>query len=209
MRTKVKICGITNLIDAQETVAAGADMLGFVFYEKSPRHMTIPAVAEISKQLPPYVLRVGLFVNAPEEFVFQAIQACGLNLLQFHGDESPEYCSQFGMMTIKAFRICDEESLLTLPKYTTDAYLLDAFVPGALGGTGQRFNWDLAVAAQRFGKPIFLAGGLTADNVGEAVEKVHPFAVDVSSGVEQSPGKKDPAKVRAFIAKVRAVSALD
>ena len=203
MSTKVKICGITNLADAETAVAMGADMLGFVFYEKSPRYVTIPAVVDITRNLPPHILRVGLFVNAPEELVFQSMHNCGLNLLQFHGDEPPDYCTQFGAMTIKAFRIKDETSLLELPKFSTDAYLLDAFVPGALGGTGHRFNWDLAVAAQKFGKPIFLAGGLTPENVAEAVVRVRPFAVDVSSGVEQAPGKKDPAKVRAFIENVR------
>jgi phosphoribosylanthranilate isomerase len=206
MSTRVKICGITNLADAETAAAAGADMLGFVFYEKSPRSITIPAAAEIARNLAPHVLRVGLFVNAPEDFVFNALHKCGLNLLQFHGDEPPDYCTQFGAMTIKAFRIKDETSLLELPKFSTDAYLLDAFVPRALGGTGHRFNWDLAVAAQKFGKPIFLAGGLTPENVAEAVVRVRPFAVDVSSGVEQAPGKKDPAKVRAFIANARQAS---
>ena len=203
MSTKVKICGITNLADAQVAVTAGADMLGFVFYDQSPRFISIPAAAEITRHLPPYVLRVGLFVNAGEPLIFSAIQACGLNLLQFHGDEPPEFCTQFGMMTIKAFRISDASSLQALPQYDTDAYLLDAFTPGIRGGTGHRFNWDLAVQASEFGKPIFLAGGLTPENVGDAVVKVRPFAVDVSSGVESSPGKKDPAKVRAFITKVR------
>jgi len=206
MSTKVKICGITDLADAEMAVAAGADMLGFNFYEKSPRYLTLAAAAEITQRLPPEVLRVGLFVNAPENLVFQAMHTCGLHLLQFHGDESPEYCAQFGLMTIKAFRIRDENSLAELPKYATDAYLLDAHVPGALGGTGHQFNWDLAVAAQKFGKPIFLAGGLTPENVAAAVIKVRPFAVDVSSGVEQKPGKKNPAKVRAFIDNVRQAS---
>jgi phosphoribosylanthranilate isomerase len=199
LSTKVKICGITNLADAEMAIAAGADMLGFVFYEKSPRYLTLAAAAEITRHLPLHVLRVGLFVNAPENFVFQAMHTCGLNLLQFHGEESPEFCTQFGLMTIKAFRIRDEASLADIPQYATDAYLLDAYVQGALGGTGHRFNWDLAVAAQKFGKPLFLAGGLTPDNVAAAIVKVRPFAVDVSSGVEEKPGKKDPAKVRAFI----------
>ena len=203
MSTRVKICGITSLADAEMASDAGADMLGFVFYEKSPRFVTLEAAVEITRQLPPHILRVGLFVNAPENDVFQALQACGLNLLQFHGDESPEYCAQFGLMTIKAFRIKDEASLAELPRYATDAYLLDAFVPGTLGGTGHRFNWDMAVAAQKFGKPIFLAGGLIPENVAEAVVKVRPFAVDVSSGVEERPGKKAPVKVRAFIANAR------
>jgi len=206
MSTLVKICGITNLADAQMAIAAGADMLGFVFYDQSPRHLTVSQAAEITRHLPPHVLRVGLFVNAPENTIFQALQACGLNLLQFHGDEPPEFCTQFGLMTIKAFRIRDETSLLELPKYATDAYLLDAFTPGVRGGTGHHFNWDLAVAAQKYGKPLFLAGGLTPENVAEAVVKVRPFAVDVSSGVEQAPGKKDPVKVRAFIANARTAS---
>lgn len=207
MSTKVKICGITNLADAQMAVAAGADLLGFVFYDQSPRFITLPAAAEITRHLPPYVLRVGLFVNAEEPFIFSAIQACGLNLLQFHGEEPPDFCTQFGLMTIKAFRISDASSLAAIPQYATDAYLLDAYTPGIRGGTGHRFNWDLAVQAGEFGKPIFLAGGLTPDNVGEAIRQVRPFAVDVSSGVELSPGKKDPAKVRAFIANVRQAGA--
>jgi phosphoribosylanthranilate isomerase len=199
MSTWVKICGITNLADAQLAVEARADALGFVFYEKSPRHLTIPAAAGISKQLPGFVMRVGVFVNALKAEVLRAIGECGLNLLQFHGDEPPEYCLQFGLMCMKAFRMRDAGTLKELSNYQTSAWLLDAYSPEAAGGTGEKFNWDLAVAAQKFGKPIFLAGGLTPENVTEAVRKVRPFGVDVSSGVEISPGKKDPTKVRAFI----------
>jgi phosphoribosylanthranilate isomerase len=140
-----------------------------------------------------------LFVNAPREDVFKAIAGCGLSLLQFHGDETPEDCLQFGVKSLKAFRIRDAESLRALPDYKTDAWLLDAFSPAARGGTGEKFNWELAVEAQKLGKPIFLAGGLTPENVAAAVRKVRPYAVDVSSGVESSPGKKDHAKVKAFI----------
>jgi phosphoribosylanthranilate isomerase len=203
MSTRVKICGVTNLADAQAAVEAGADALGFIFYEKSPRSMTIPAVAKISKQLPPSVLRVGVFVNAAEKLVSCAIAECGLGLLQFHGDEPPEFCMRFGLMSMKAFRIRDAESLKELPKYPTEAWLLDAYSAENLGGTGEKFNWDLAVEAQKFGKPVFLAGGLTPENVAAAVRKVQPFGVDVSSGVESSLGKKDHARVRAFIANVR------
>jgi phosphoribosylanthranilate isomerase len=203
MSTRVKICGITNLADAQAAVKAGADALGFIFYEKSHRCMTVPAVAKISKRLPPFVLRVGVFVNAPEELVTRAIGECGLGLLQFHGDEPPEFCMRFGLMSMKAFRIRDAESLKELPKFSTEAWLLDAYSAENLGGTGEKFNWDLAVEAQKFGKPVFLAGGLTPENVAAAVRKVQPFGVDVSSGVESSPGKKDHARVRAFIANVR------
>ncbi len=205
MSTRVKICGITNLADAQAAVEAGADALGFNFYAQSPRHLTVPAAAEISRQLPPYLMRVGVFVNAPDELVTRAIAECGLSLLQFHGDEPPEFCTQFGLMNMKAFRIRDAESLKELAKYPTDAYLLDAFSPEARGGTGEKFNWDLAIEAQKFGKPVFLAGGLTPENVADAVRKVRPFGVDVASGVESSPGQKDRQKVKDFIAAVRAV----
>src|SRR6185437_5446814 len=205
METRVKICGITNITDAQVAVEAGADAIGFIFYEKSPRFVTIQQAAEISKQLPSFLMRVGVFVNAPEEFVLRAISEAGLTLLQFHGHEKPDYCVQFGLMNMKAFPMRNEESLEKILNYQTDAYLLDAYMENALGGTGKTFNWDLAVAAQKFGKPIFLSGGLTPENVADAIKKVQPFAVDVSSGVESSPGKKDAEKVKAFIAAVRKV----
>ena len=199
MSTRVKICGITNLADAQVAVAAGADALGFNFYEKSPRFIPTAVAAGISRALPPYTLRTGVFVNPSEELVRRAIGECGLNLLQFHGDEPPDFCTQFGLMSIKAFRIRDAASLNELSKYPTDAWLLDAYVSDTFGGTGEKFNWNLAIEAQRAGKPVFLAGGLTPENVAEAVHQVQPFGVDVSSGVESSPGRKDPVKVRAFI----------
>ncbi|MGO8836985.1 MAG: phosphoribosylanthranilate isomerase [Limisphaerales bacterium] len=205
MSTRVKICGITNLVDAQAAVEAGADALGFNFYEKSPRYLTLPAAAAVSRQLPPFILRVGVFVNTPEDRITRAIGECGLGLLQFHGDEPPEFCTQFGLMSMKAFRIRDVDSLKSLPQYQTEAYLLDAWSPEARGGTGEKFNWDLALEAQKFGKPVFLAGGLTPENVAAAVRKVRPFGVDVSSGVESAPGKKDHAKIRAFIQAVRSV----
>jgi phosphoribosylanthranilate isomerase len=204
MSTQVKICGITNLADAEAAAEAGADALGFVFYNNSPRYMTISAVAGIFKKSPLRVMRVGVFVNAPKDFIFRAVAECGLSLLQFHGDEPPEFCTQFGVMSMKAFRIRDADSLKELPKYSTDAWLLDAFSADNLGGTGKKFNWDLAVEAQKFGRPVFLAGGLTPENVADAVRRVKPFGVDVSSGVESAPGKKDRAKVRAFIRAAKA-----
>jgi phosphoribosylanthranilate isomerase len=199
MSTRVKICGITNLADAQVAVEAGADALGFVFYDQSPRFISMETAAEISKQLPLFILRVGVFVNPTRELIFEAMAGCGLSLLQFHGDEPPEFCAQFGLMSMKAFRIRDAESLKELPKYKTDAWLLDTYSSDTLGGTGEKFNWDLAIEAQKLGRPVFLAGGLTPENVAEAIQKVRPFGVDVSSGVESAPGKKDHAKVRAFI----------
>jgi phosphoribosylanthranilate isomerase len=207
MSVKIKICGITNLADAQVAVEAGADAIGFIFYDKSPRYVSLKTAAEISKKLPPFIMRVGVFVKAEADFVLRAIAEAGLTMLQFHGDEPPDFCTQFGLMSMKAFRIRDEKSLEKIPNYQTDAYLLDAFSSTTLGGTGEKFNWDLAVAAQKFSKPIFLAGGLTPENVAEAVKKVRPFGVDVSSGVEISPGKKDPAKVKTFIEAVRSQSA--
>ena len=155
MSTRIKICGITNLADAQAAIEAGADALGLNFYKKSPRYLTVPAAAEISKLLPPHVMRVGVFVNAPEELVARAIGECGLSLLQFHGDEPPEFCTQFGLMSMKAFRIRDAETLKELPKYPTEACLLDAWSPEARGGTGEKFNWELAVEARKLAGRFF------------------------------------------------------
>ena len=205
MQTQVKICGITSVADGLAAAEAGADMIGLMFYDGSPRHVTLAQAVEISRALPPFVLRVGVFVNPDETLVTRAIAECGLSLLQFHGDEDSAFCTRFGLMSMKAVRVRAAESLQTLANYHTDAFLLDAYSQAGLGGTGEKFNWDLAVAAQKCGKPIFLAGGLTPENVADAVRQVRPFAVDVSSGVESAPGKKDAAKVRAFIAAVRAV----
>lgn len=204
MSVKVKICGITRAADARAAVTAGADLIGFVFYDGSPRHVSVAQAAAIARLVPPHVVRAGLFVNAPEADVAEALSACGLQLLQFHGEEPPEYCRQFPAMTMKAFRVKDAETLRALPAYPTDAWLLDAYVPGERGGTGRAFNWELAADAVKLGRPVFLAGGLTPENVAEAVRRARPFAVDVSSGVESTPGVKDEAKVRAFIAAAKA-----
>jgi phosphoribosylanthranilate isomerase len=199
MSVKVKICGITSVADGLAAAEAGADMIGLMFAEKSPRLISLPTAKEISRAVPPHVVKVGVFVNPSDDLVMRAIAECGLALLQFHGDEPPEFCAQFGIMSMKAFRIRDAKSLKELPNYQTDAYLLDAYSPEARGGSGEKFNWNLAVEAKKFGRPIFLAGGLTSENVAEAVRQVQPFGVDVSSGMESAPGKKDHAKVKAFI----------
>jgi phosphoribosylanthranilate isomerase len=205
MDVKVKICGITSAEDARMAAEAGADAVGLMFYERSSRFVSLETAEGIVAPLSPFVMRVGVFVNPEPELVHAAIARCGLNLLQFHGEESPEFCVQFGVMSMKAFRMRDENSLSELARFTTDAYLLDSFVAGQRGGSGERFNWDLAVAAKRFGKPIFLAGGLTPENVAEAVQTVAPFAVDVSSGVELAPGKKCAEKIRAFIRAAKSI----
>ncbi|MFO1475222.1 MAG: phosphoribosylanthranilate isomerase [Verrucomicrobiota bacterium] len=199
MSVKVKICGLTSVDDALAAAAAGADMIGLMFHPASPRFVQPQTATSIAAALPPYVAKVGVFVNAPEKFVRERIADCGLNLLQFHGDETPEYCLRFGIMTVKAFRIRNAASLEALDHYPTDAWLLDAYTPGKEGGTGETFDWELAKQANQKGRPIFLAGGLTPANVARAVAQVQPFAVDVSSGVESSPGKKNPELVAAFI----------
>jgi phosphoribosylanthranilate isomerase len=199
MSVKVKICGITNVADALAAAGAGADLVGLMFYEKSPRHVSIQTAADIARQLPPSIVKVGVFVNPQADLVLRAIGDCGLDLLQFHGEETPEFCTRFGLMSMKAFRIRDAESLRALPDFKTEAWLLDAYTPDKPGGTGKKFNWDLAVEASKFGRPIFLAGGLTPENVAQAVRRVRPCGVDVSSGVETSPGRKDQARVAAFI----------
>ena len=209
MSVNVKICGVTSVSDGLAAADAGADMIGLMFYERSPRHIPLSTASEIARALPPHVVRVGVFVNPSTETVQRAIAECGVSLLQFHGDEPPEFCTQFGVMSLKAFRIRDAASLAALPGYQTDAWLLDAFSPDALGGTGEKFNWELALEGKKLGRPIFLAGGLTPENVTEAVRRVQPFAVDVSSGVESAPGTKDPAKVRAFIAAVKSVASTE
>jgi len=203
---RVKICGITSAGDALASIEAGADALGFMFYEPSPRHLNIRAAAEIIRELPPFVARVGVFVNPSEEQARRAIGECGLDTLQFHGDESPEFCRRFSLKTIKAFRIRDETSLAPLREFSSEAWLLDSYVPGKLGGTGAQFNWKLASAAAKLNPAIILAGGLTPENVRQAIAEARPYGVDVSSGVESVPGKKDPAKVRAFIEAAKAQS---
>lgn len=200
MSLLVKICGITNLADAQAAVDAGADALGFMFYEPSARHITPAAAREIIAQLPPRVAKVGVFVNASAETIRRIAAECGLDTLQLHGEETLEFCAQFAPLKVwKAIRVRDESSLGALPDYKTDAWLLDSYVAGQKGGTGEKFNWELAIAAKDLGRPIILAGGLTPENIATAVRQVRPFGVDVSSGVESGPGKKDAAKVRAFI----------
>jgi phosphoribosylanthranilate isomerase len=203
MDVRVKICGITSVADAEAAVQAGADALGLMFYPGSPRHITLETAQDIARRLPPYVIRTGVFADPNPSDVFAAIQLCQLNLVQFHGAETPDFCLQFGVMSMKAFRIQNADSLLPMSEYRTDAFLLDSHAAGKRGGTGESFNWELALEAKKFGKPIFLAGGLTPQNVAEAARTAQPFGVDVSSGVEQSPGKKDAKKMQDFIAAAR------
>ncbi len=202
---RVKICGITNLEDALVAIEAGADMLGFVF-AASPRQVTPEQALRIIEKLPDKVEKVGVFVNADLEFVKQTMDVCRLDQAQLHGNETPEYCAAIGVSkVVKAFRVQDASVLDAMKSCKASAYLLDAYDPARAGGTGRTFDWDIARKAGKYGK-IVLSGGLNPDNVKEAVATVNPYGVDVSSGVEATPGKKDPAKVKAFIAAARASS---
>jgi phosphoribosylanthranilate isomerase len=198
---KVKICGLTCIEDAVAAMEAGADALGFVF--EPGRHQVTPEQARaIIAALPPFVSIVGLFVNEDVAVVRQIAEFCWLDTLQFQGDESPDYCASFSRRVIKGFKIKDETSLERLEAYTVTAYLLDSYVPGLSGGTGRSFNWELArgLSASR---PIILAGGLTPANISTAISVIKPFAVDVSSGVENESGRKDPQKMADFVRRAR------
>jgi phosphoribosylanthranilate isomerase len=203
MRTRVKICGITRVEDARAAVDAGADAIGLVFYPPSPRHVELAQAAAIAAVLPPFVTTVGLFVNADVETIAEAVRACGIDLLQFHGNECPNYCSEHGRPWIRALRMKDDIDLAAEAERFAGArgLLLDAFRPGVPGGTGETFDWS-RIPVGMAGR-IVLAGGLTPDNVEQAVRQVRPFAVDVSGGVEREPGIKDAEKIARFVQAVR------
>jgi len=206
---QVKICGITNAEDAIAAVEAGADALGFVCYRKSPRYVEPDIIKRIVASLPPFVLPVGVFVNEELKTVRDLMDSCGLALAQLHGDEAAPYCEALGRPVLRALRVRDRAALLQMAEYRGRAgvrgFVVDAFSAGAHGGTGQVADWSLAEEVAR-AAPTLLAGGLTPANVAEAVRQVRPYGVDVSSGVEAGPGKKDHDKVRAFIRAAKLVS---
>jgi phosphoribosylanthranilate isomerase len=199
---KVKICGITNYEDAHLAVEAGADALGFVLYRQSLRYVRPDTVRAIVASLPPLVVPIGVFVNEQAEVVRQLMDDCGLALAQLHGDEPSSYCETLGRPMIKAVRLKDRHSLLAVAEFHGRAgvrgFVIDTFSEQAYGGTGRPVDWTLAGEIARTA-PVLLAGGLTPDNVGEAIRSVRPYGVDVSSGVEAKPGKKDPVKVKSFV----------
>jgi len=208
-RTRVKICGITNIADAKAAVDAGADALGFVFYEKSPRAVTIDQAWPIFQKLPAFVTTTALFVNPDVALVQNVIKELKIDLLQFHGDESPAFCEQFSRPYIKAVRMQAETDLKQLATLyaSSQGLLLDTYVKGVPGGTGAAFNWEW-VSPEKQPKmtlPVILAGGLNEDNVGQGIDAVHPWAVDVSGGVESTPGQKSSEKIQAFIQAVNKV----
>ena len=204
METKVKICGITNLEDAEAAIEFGADALGFVFFRASPRHIPPQEAAAIISRLPAFTVTVGVFVNEDPAEIKKIVSQTGLDIIQMHGSESPAMC-RAPRRIIKAIRVTSLESLDPLVHYQdlVSAFLLDSYAPGVFGGTGQIFNWDIAVEAKQFGR-IILAGGLTPDNIEDAVKRIIPYGVDVSSGVEREKGKKDHKKMKLFIRKAKA-----
>ncbi|WP_250658359.1 phosphoribosylanthranilate isomerase [Alkalimarinus coralli] len=202
IRTRVKICGITREEDGLAAAGMGADALGFVFYEKSPRYVSIERAAEICGKLPPFVTKVGLFVDADRDVVTDVLERVNIDLLQFHGNENSVYCESFNLPYIKAIRAKSRESILS----EIDAHaraigvLIDSYVPGVPGGTGSLFDWSLIPSEYR--SKIILAGGLTSENVAEAISAVRPFSVDISGGVESSKGIKDHDKIYQFMKEV-------
>ena len=206
MRTRVKICGITSVKDALTAAQHGADAIGLVFYAKSPRNVSIAQAAEIVARLPAFVSAVGLFVDAAPEEIRAVLAKVKLDLLQFHGAEAPEACCQYGLPYMKAVRVQADTNLLQYAAAYGDskALLLDTYTDGIVGGTGQTFDWNLI--PENLPKNIVLAGGLNASNVGLAIRQVHPYAVDVSGGVEREKGIKDADKIAAFMRGVEACS---
>ncbi len=202
-KTKIKICGITRLEDALLAADLGADALGFIFAE-SPRQVVPEIAREIISLLPPFVNSVGVFVDEEQESVREIAAYCKLDLVQLHGNESSGYCKALGLRALKAIRVKDEKSIDSMASYrgTVQGFLLDTYVKGLPGGTGKTFNWELAEQAKKYG-PVILSGGLTPDNICEAIEKVKPYGVDASSGVEASPGIKDPDKLKLLFSNAR------
>jgi len=201
-RTRIKVCGITRIEDALSAVDSGANAIGFVFYEKSPRYIQEEKAADIAGELPPFVTKVALFVNASEEKIRSVLESVPVDILQFHGEETPEECRSYGRPYIKAVRMHDDVDLFQISGdyFDASALLLDSFVEGTQGGTGKTFDWS--IVPSNLNKRIILAGGLTAANVADAISKVSPYAVDVSGGVEIKKGIKDAAKIEEFIQEV-------
>ncbi|MCX5706353.1 MAG: phosphoribosylanthranilate isomerase [Candidatus Omnitrophica bacterium] len=201
---KVKICGITNLEDALASLFSGAEAIGFVFYKKSSRYIDPFKAKNISRSLPKKILKVGVFVDEKEKRIKRIAKLCQLDMLQFHGDESQEFCRKFkGYKIIKVFKVAKKIELKDILEYKTFAYLFDTFSKSGAGGTGRRFNWSLLEKIDKIKRPVFLSGGLSSANVKSAISKLRPNWVDVSSFVEASPGKKDHKKISDFINTVK------
>ncbi|MBU3911092.1 MAG: phosphoribosylanthranilate isomerase [Candidatus Omnitrophica bacterium] len=208
-RVRVKFCGITSSGDADKAVLAGADSIGFVFFKDSPRYVTPEYAEAIIKDMPPFVTSVGVFVNEDLRFVEDCVEKCGLTAVQLHGDETPEYCLRFknlnlrGAKLIKGIRVKDKESIRSIEDCQADAILLDAYKADMYGGTGRVLDISLAILAKEYGRKLIISGGLNSDNVYEAIKEIRPYGVDVSSGIESSPGKKNAELMEEFTCEVR------
>jgi phosphoribosylanthranilate isomerase len=200
----VKICGVTNVEDAHFALECGADAIGLNFYERSPRFVTIDRAQEIISHLPEHKSKIGVFVNASRKRIHDVIRAVNLSAVQLIGQEGPDDLINFEASVIKVFRVYPGFEVEVLRNYIVDAFLLDTYQDETYGGTGKTFDWNMAVKAKEYGK-VILSGGLNPENIGDAVRFVQPYGVDVSSGVEIRPGRKDPRKVREFIARARSV----
>lgn len=208
MRTRIKICGITRTEDAHAAASAGVDALGFMFFKESKRYISPESAGPIVRSLPPLVEPVAVFVNESAEEIRRICAECNIRTIQLHGEESPEFCRSLSTLRIiKAFRIRERLDLAGLPEFRTSAWLLDSFSAAQRGGTGEKFDWELASSAMVHHVPVFLAGGLNAANISAAIRQVRPYAVDLSSGVEVSPGIKDHAKIRELVRAAREADA--
>jgi len=208
-RVRVKFCGITSSEDAERAVLAGCDAVGFVFFKDSPRYVTPEKAESMIKKLPPFVSAVGIFVNEDLDFIGECVERCGLNTVQLHGDEDVKYCVNFKNMRfkdvklIKAIRVKDQRSLRSIEECPADAFLLDTYKSNVYGGTGKGFDRGLAVLAKEYGRCLIIAGGLNTNNVYSVIKEIRPYGVDVSSGIESSPGKKNRELMEEFMKEVR------
>ncbi len=209
IRVRVKFCGITSAADAEKAVEGGADALGFVFFKESPRYVTPEDAERIIRDLPPFISKVGIFVNDDLVFIEECVVRRGLNAVQLHGDEDTRYCVGFkdmkfkGVSLIKAIRVKDRDSLSLIEECPADAFLLDAYKSNVYGGTGKGFDRTLAIVAGEYCRRIIVAGGLTPDNVYDVIKETRPYAVDVSSGIESSPGRKNVELMEEFMCELR------
>jgi len=204
----VKICGITNLDDALDAIKYGADAVGFIFHKESPRYISPEDASLIVQKLPKHITKIGVFVDSSRREIEAVLRTSSLSAIQLHGDQHPEDCTGYDVAVIKAFHVGENFDLTQLGLFEVQAILLDTLRPGKPGGTGETFDWNVAVQAKQYGK-LLLSGGLTAKNIEDAIRFVRPYGVDVSSGVEKSPGKKDPVKVREFIIKAKTTTFYD
>ncbi len=204
---KVKICGITNIDDALYAAELGADALGFIFVKSSPRYIAPKAARKIIQELPPFIVPVGIFVDVPQEEILGTIEQTGIKCVQLHGNETPKQLNGFPVPVYKSFHVDFSFNPEILRRYKGSAYLLDTKISGKLGGTGQTFDWEIAIKAKEYGR-IILAGGLTPDNIIEAAQRVQPYAMDVNSGVEELPGKKDHTKLKLLFEKLNQIESV-